>query len=101
MTIDLRGVTATTQLSQSTVDPTATSVQGQTPKPVATTSPDVDRTTFQSSPSTVSALVNTALASPEIRQDKVDSLRQAISNGTYTFDAGKVADAMIASTKWS
>jgi flagellar biosynthesis anti-sigma factor FlgM len=101
MTIDLSGAAPSSQLIQSTAEPATTSVQDQAPRPVATSSSNVDRTTFQSGPSSVQALVNTALAAPEIRQDKVDSARQSISNGTHTFDAGKVADAMIASNKWS
>ena len=99
MTIDLSGIVPIPQLTKSTVEPTNTSVQGQTPAPAAMTASDVDRTTFQSGPSNVRALVTTALASPEIRQDKVDSARQSMSDGTYKFDAGKVADAMIASSK--
>jgi flagellar biosynthesis anti-sigma factor FlgM len=99
MTINLAGIGAIPQLNKSTVEPTTTSVQDQTPTPVATTTPDVDRTTFQSGPSSVHSLVSKALASPEIRQDKVDSARQSISSGTYKFDAGKVADAMISSSK--
>ena len=98
MTIDLSGIAASPQLTKSAVESTAPSVQDQTTAPAATTT-DVDRTTFQSGPSSVRSLVNTALASPEIRQDKVDSARQAISDGTYKFDAGKVADAMISSSK--
>jgi flagellar biosynthesis anti-sigma factor FlgM len=34
---------------------------------------------------------------PEIRQGKVDSLRQAVSSGTYQVDATKTAEAMIKS----
>ena len=99
MTIDLGGIAATPQLTRNSVDPTATSVQDQAPTPAAATTTDVDRTTFQSGPSSVRSLVSAALASPEIRQDKVDSARQSISNGTFKFDAGKVADAMISSSK--
>lgn len=99
MTIDLGGVAASPQLTKSTVESTTTTVKDQTTTPVATTTSDVDRTTFQSGPSNLRSLVSTALASPEIRQDKVDSARQSISDGTFKFDAGKVADAMIASGK--
>jgi len=99
MTIDLGGITATPPLTRSTVAPGANSVQDQATTPAATSTPDMDRTTFQSGSSNVRSLVTTALASPEIRQDKVDSARQAMSDGTYKFDAGKVADAMISSSK--
>jgi flagellar biosynthesis anti-sigma factor FlgM len=99
MTINLVGIGASQQLAKSTVEPTTTSVQDRTPTPVATTTPDVDRTTFQSGPSNLRSLVSKALASPEIRQDKVDSARQSMTDGTYKFNAGKVADAMISSSK--
>jgi len=32
---------------------------------------------------------------PEVRQEKVQELQNAISNGTYEADSGKIADAMI------
>jgi flagellar biosynthesis anti-sigma factor FlgM len=53
------------------------------------------RTTLTSDSGTVSALVNDAMSSPEIRQSKVQSLQQAISNGTYQLDPDKIAGAMI------
>ena len=36
-----------------------------------------------------------ALSAPAIRQDKVDALRQAIANGTYSVAPEQIADAMI------
>jgi flagellar biosynthesis anti-sigma factor FlgM len=35
------------------------------------------------------------MSSPEIRQDKVASLQQAVSNGTYQLDPNAIAGAMI------
>lgn len=54
-----------------------------------------DRTTLAFDHANISALVNQAMSSPEVRQDKVDALRQAVSSGEYKVDAGKVADAML------
>ncbi len=54
-----------------------------------------DRTTLTSDKASVSALVSTALSSPEIREDKVASLQQAIANGTYELDPAKIASSMI------
>ncbi|MHB8068501.1 MAG: flagellar biosynthesis anti-sigma factor FlgM [Desulfobaccales bacterium] len=34
---------------------------------------------------------------PDVRQDKVDPLQQAINQGTYSHDTQKVANSMIAS----
>jgi flagellar biosynthesis anti-sigma factor FlgM len=35
------------------------------------------------------------MSSPEIRQDRVDSLKQSIDNGTYELDPAKIASSMI------
>jgi negative regulator of flagellin synthesis FlgM len=43
----------------------------------------------------VSSLVSQAMASPEVRQDKVDALRQAISNGQFKVEPARVAEAML------
>jgi flagellar biosynthesis anti-sigma factor FlgM len=56
----------------------------------------VDRTQFSFDRTRVQTLAALALAAPEIRQTKVAGLGQAISNGEYSVDAGKVADAMTA-----
>ncbi len=54
-----------------------------------------DRTTLAFDHANISSLVSQAVASPEVRQDKVDALRQAISSGQYKVDPGQVADAML------
>ena len=54
-----------------------------------------DRTTLTSTQQSLSELVSTAMSSPDIRQDRVDSLKQAISNGTYELDPEKIAASMI------
>lgn len=54
-----------------------------------------DRTTLTSSEGSVSSLVSTAMASPEIREDKVASLQQAISKGEYELDPARIASSMI------
>jgi flagellar biosynthesis anti-sigma factor FlgM len=43
----------------------------------------------------VGALQAKALATPEVRQEKVQSLRDAIRNGSYEVDPAKIADAML------
>ncbi len=60
-----------------------------------------DRTTFHSDAKTVQSFVSQALATPDVRQEKIDALKQSISDGSYKFDANKVADAMIADHKES
>jgi negative regulator of flagellin synthesis FlgM len=54
-----------------------------------------DRTTFSSDSSSVSSLVSSAMNSPEIREDKVASLRQAIDSGQYRLDPNAIASSMI------
>jgi len=54
-----------------------------------------DRTTLTSAQQSLSELVSTAMSSPEIRQDRVDSLKQAISEGSYALDPEKIAASMI------
>jgi negative regulator of flagellin synthesis FlgM len=54
-----------------------------------------DRATLSSDSTSVGSLVSSALASPEVRQDKVDSLRQAVNNGQYDLDPGKTAASMV------
>jgi flagellar biosynthesis anti-sigma factor FlgM len=54
-----------------------------------------DRATLTSGEGSVSSLVSTAMASPEIREDKVASLQQAIGNGEYELDPAKIAASMI------
>jgi len=56
---------------------------------------DEDHATLVSDAGSVSSLVSSALSSPEIREDKVASLQQAISNGTYELDPAKIAASMI------
>jgi len=43
----------------------------------------------------VSSLEAKALNAPEVRQDKVEALRQAIQNGDYKVEAEKIAQAIL------
>ena len=54
-----------------------------------------DRTTLSFDTVAVSSLASKALETTPIRQDKVDSLRQAINNGQYKIEPDKIADAML------
>jgi negative regulator of flagellin synthesis FlgM len=56
-----------------------------------------DRTTLHSDSLSVQALTSQAMNTPEIRQDKVDALRQSINSGTYQLDATKIAGAIVSS----
>jgi negative regulator of flagellin synthesis FlgM len=54
-----------------------------------------DHATLTSDSTSVGSLVSTALSSPEVRQGKVDSLRQAISSGQYAIDPPSIAASMV------
>jgi negative regulator of flagellin synthesis FlgM len=54
-----------------------------------------DGATFSAGSASVSGLAAQALAAPEVRQDRVEALREAIRNGSYQVDPAKIADAML------
>ena len=54
-----------------------------------------DADTFSSDSVSLSTLANRALQMPEVRQEKIDSLRQSIANGQYAVDAKSIAAAML------
>jgi negative regulator of flagellin synthesis FlgM len=51
--------------------------------------------TLSSDATSVSSLVSQALNSPEVRQDKVDSLKQQVSSGQYQLDPSKIAGSIV------
>lgn len=57
--------------------------------------PEEDRATLSTDQASVEALAAKALNSPEIRQDKVETLRQAIKSGQYTIEPDGIAEALI------
>jgi flagellar biosynthesis anti-sigma factor FlgM len=54
-----------------------------------------DTTSLSVGTLSISSLTSRAMTSPEIRQDKVDALRQSIQNGDYKVEADKVAHAIL------
>ena len=54
-----------------------------------------DRLTLSSGSASVDSLVSTAMNSPEIRENKVASLQQAISSGQYKLDPHAIAASML------
>ena len=55
----------------------------------------LDRTTFTSDSSSVSSLAAKAMNTPEIRENLVANLRQAIGSGQYKLDPSAIASSMI------
>ena len=92
MKVDLNGPDVSTLTS-------VTSPQREQPGAVSVPDSDVDHPmgedTATLSGDRVTALTATALASTEIRQAKVEALRQAVQNGDYRIEPSKIAEAMI------
>jgi flagellar biosynthesis anti-sigma factor FlgM len=60
-----------------------------------TPGPTEDRTTLASGSAAVDSLVSQAMNSPEVRQDLVLNLQQAIQSGQYKLEPDQIAGAMI------
>lgn len=54
-----------------------------------------DQTSFSSDQVSLSSLEARVMQTPEIRQDRVASLKDAISKGEYALQPDKIADAML------
>ena len=90
MRVDLNQTAA----SQIAVEPNAQQVSANS-GPASGVAGGEDRTTLTSDTQSLRSLVSAAMSSPEIREDRVASLQQAVSNGTYQLDPGKIASSMI------
>ncbi len=58
-----------------------------------------DKTSLSQDTVSISSLEAHALSFPEVRQDKVNALRQAIRDGEYKVEPDQVAQAMIEQRK--
>ncbi len=54
-----------------------------------------DRATLSSGSTSVGSLVSTAMSLPDIRHDKVASLRASVNSGTYQLNPSKIAASML------
>ena len=61
----------------------------------ATSASAEDRATLTSDSTSLNSLVSTAMNTPETRQGTIDSLREAVNNGTYELDPNKIAASMV------
>jgi negative regulator of flagellin synthesis FlgM len=90
MRIDLNNAAASQIVTQQNDKPASS-----TSVPASGVAAGEDRTTFSSDTQSISSLVSSAMSSPEIRDDKVASLQQAISSGNYKLDPSAIASSMI------
>lgn len=58
--------------------------------------PALDQASFSFDQSRVRSLENQVLAQPEVRQQRVELLRQSLGKGEYAVSDGQVAEAMLA-----
>lgn len=94
MKVDLNGTDASTLSSITSTQhgqAAASAVSGTGAEPEI----GEDKATLSSDSASIEALTAKALQSTEVRQDKVEALRQAIQNGTYKLEPDKIAEAMI------
>lgn len=69
--------------------------RGASAQPNPSTSIDSnDQTQFSASNSTVQQLQSTLSQTPEVRQDRVEALRQAVASGSYQVSDQQLANAM-------
>ena len=54
-----------------------------------------DKTSLSADTLSISSLEAQAMAAPQIRQDKVEALRQSIQNGDYKVEPDKIAQAIL------
>jgi flagellar biosynthesis anti-sigma factor FlgM len=54
-----------------------------------------DRATLSSDTTAIGSLVSTAMSSPELRQQTIESLKQAIGSGQYQLDPQAIAASMV------
>lgn len=90
MRIDLNS-TAASQISS---ESNATQVSGASISPAGAAGGE-DTTSFTSDTASLSSLVGLAMGSPEIRDEKVASLQQQVSSGSYQLDPNAIAGSMI------
>jgi len=88
MKIELSGATAVLEAVERSPK------QATAPTGTSSQSVSEDRTTFHSG--SMQSLVGQALATPEVRQDKVDALRAAVNSGQYEVDPEKIVAGLIA-----
>jgi negative regulator of flagellin synthesis FlgM len=50
---------------------------------------------FSANQANVSSLLSTALAAPEVRQEKVDALKAQLVSGTYRVSSQQIASSML------
>lgn len=95
MKVDLNALTAQQAAEQSVVDRARKNASSETTAAAASASTE-DRSTFQPTFPPVATLAAQAQRMPEIRQDRVNALKQQIADGSYKLDSDTIVSALIA-----
>lgn len=82
-----------TSSNQVELEKSSTSKANQQPAPSSTSQVE-DRASLKNDSATVSSLQQQALAAPDVRQEKVDALKQQIQSGQYQHSPDETANAM-------
>lgn len=93
MKVDLNALTALQIAEQGAVDRTRKNQEGEQ---VRVTLATEEQSSFQPTFPPVASLAAKALQTPALRQDKVDTLKQQVADGTYKADAEAIVSALIA-----
>lgn len=81
------------QVSSNQIELEKTSAE-KTSQAAASNAKVEDSTSLSSDSAAISALQQQALAAPDVRQDKVNFLKQQIQSGQYKLDPDEIAKAM-------
>ncbi len=73
--------------------------QSQTPAQPGTAGPPTE-VEITSTAQLLATLEQQIASAPDINQSRVDSIRQALSNGSYQIDSSRVADGLLAAQKF-
>lgn len=94
MKVDLNALTALQAAEQSAVDRAKKSASNDTG--AAANVSTEDQSSFQPSFPPVATLAAQAQSVPEVRQDRVNALKQQVADGSYPLDADTIVSALIA-----
>lgn len=77
----------------------STSRPSARPQPSATDTSGKDNVSISEKSSQLQALESSMKEAPEVDSSKIEAIRQALSDGSFSISSGRVADNMIASAR--
>ena len=95
MSIDINGISSTKAQGLTDDKQLKPSVEQQQAKPESVKSPTADTVSLSDNAVQLGKLNNSVVDAPVVDTQRVEQVKQAISNGTYEVDATKVADKLM------